>query len=68
MGGPGRLREDEATRAIPVIVISTVDERELGVARGVDAYFLKPAESDELVRRVRALVPAASTRNEVRHA
>lgn len=54
------LRADEATRDIPVLVLS-------GMERGLDsdwpgAHFVgKPFSPEELVRRIRALLPADKT-------
>jgi CheY-like chemotaxis protein/anti-sigma regulatory factor (Ser/Thr protein kinase) len=49
------LKSDAATRDIPVVIISRVDERELGVALGADDYFVKPVDRDRLLSRVRQL-------------
>jgi len=57
-----RLKEDQHTRDVPVIIVSMVDSRELGVALGADGYFVKPPDGDELVRRIRELVPRPSAR------
>jgi len=48
-----RLKHDEITRSIPVIVISVVDNPELGLALGAVDYFVKPVPAEELVRRLR---------------
>ncbi len=48
-----RLKHDEITRAIPVIVISVVDNPELGMALGAVDYFVKPVPADALVSRLR---------------
>jgi len=49
------LKNDDATRDIPVVIISRVDERDLGVALGADDYFVKPVDRDRLLDRVRQL-------------
>jgi len=49
------LKADAATRDIPVVIISRVDERDLGVALGADDYFVKPVDRDRLLDRVRQL-------------
>ena len=49
------LKSDAATRDIPVVIISRVDERDLGVALGADDYFVKPVDRDRLLNRVRQL-------------
>lgn len=54
-----RLRETEATRLIPVILL-TARGQEADVNRGFDAgaddYLKKPFDPDELVARVRAVL------------
>jgi CheY-like chemotaxis protein len=55
------LKADEETRAIPVIVVSIVDERTRGVALGASAYLVKPVGRDDLLAALRdagAPVPA----------
>ncbi|MFJ8229205.1 PleD family two-component system response regulator [Streptomyces sp. NPDC094448] len=53
-----RLREDPATRHLPVAIISacTQYEVESGMEAGVDAFLAKPFEPVDLVRLVRRLV------------
>jgi signal transduction histidine kinase/DNA-binding response OmpR family regulator len=48
----GRLKHEEATRAIPVVVISVVDNPELGLALGAMDYFVKPVIAKDLVARL----------------
>src|SRR2546427_11280082 len=48
-----RLKHDEATSSIPVIVISVVDNPELGIALGAVDYFVKPVPARELIGRLR---------------
>src|SRR5216684_4368316 len=48
-----RLKQDEVTSAIPVIVISVVDNPELGIALGAVDYFVKPVPAPELINRLR---------------
>jgi signal transduction histidine kinase/CheY-like chemotaxis protein len=47
-----RLKRDEATSDIPVIVISVVDNPERGKALGALDYFVKPVEARELINRL----------------
>ena len=57
----GRLRADEATRDLPVIIVSILDEKSRGLSLGAVDYLNKPVGRDSLVgalRRVGA-VPAA---------
>jgi signal transduction histidine kinase/DNA-binding response OmpR family regulator len=47
-----RLKQDEATSAIPVVVVSVVDNPELGLALGALDYFVKPIRANELLKRL----------------
>jgi signal transduction histidine kinase len=44
-----RLRGDPRTAAIPVVVVSVLDEGPRGLAAGAAAYLLKPVSRDELL-------------------
>jgi signal transduction histidine kinase/DNA-binding response OmpR family regulator len=60
-----RLKDDDATCDIPVIVISVVDNPELGLALGAFDYFVKPVDANELISRLGKfnLGPKESGRN-----
>jgi signal transduction histidine kinase/ActR/RegA family two-component response regulator len=45
-----QLRADRATRDLPVVVVSILDEKARGLALGADAYLIKPVAKDDLVR------------------
>jgi signal transduction histidine kinase/DNA-binding response OmpR family regulator len=47
-----RLKSEEATSAIPIVVVSVVDNPELGMALGAMDYFVKPVDGKELVKRL----------------
>jgi CheY-like chemotaxis protein len=47
-----RLKRDAATSNIPVVVVSVVDNPELGMALGALDYFVKPIDGQELVTRL----------------
>jgi signal transduction histidine kinase/DNA-binding response OmpR family regulator len=47
-----RLKNDEATCMIPVIVISVVDNPELGIALGALDYIVKPVAAQDLIARL----------------
>jgi DNA-binding response OmpR family regulator/anti-sigma regulatory factor (Ser/Thr protein kinase) len=47
-----RLKEDRVTSGIPTILVSVVDNRELGAALGANDYFVKPVDAKELVKRL----------------
>ena len=50
-----RLKADPVTRDIPVVIISMIENRELGVALGADDYFVKPVDRERLLGRIRQL-------------
>jgi signal transduction histidine kinase/CheY-like chemotaxis protein len=50
-----RLKLDEATSDIPVIVISVVDDAPLATSLGALDYFVKPVDAKELVNRLSEL-------------
>ena len=47
-----RLKGDQATSEIPVVVVSAVDNPALGTAMGAIDYFVKPVEAKQLVDRL----------------
>lgn len=49
------LKKDLQTEGIPVICISTSDNRELGLALGVFEYLVKPIEKDQLINELKRL-------------
>lgn len=54
-----RLRKEELTRDIPVIMLtarSTEDDRVMGLDSGADDYVVKPFSSRELIARIRAVI------------
>jgi PAS domain S-box-containing protein len=46
------LKSDDETNQIPAIVVSVVDNPELGAALGALDYFVKPLEAKELIKRL----------------
>jgi signal transduction histidine kinase/DNA-binding response OmpR family regulator len=44
-----RAKSDPATRSIPIMVVSVVDDRELGLALGAIDYVVKPIARDRLL-------------------
>jgi PAS domain S-box-containing protein len=47
-----RLKADEATRNIPIVVVSVVDNAALGLALGAFDYFVKPVDGKALLSRL----------------
>jgi signal transduction histidine kinase/CheY-like chemotaxis protein len=50
-----QLKNDVATRQLPVVIISMVDNRDLGMALGADDYFVKPVDRARLLDRLREI-------------
>jgi DNA-binding response OmpR family regulator len=57
-----RLKGDEATRTLPVVIISMVENRDLGVALGADDYFVKPVDRERFLARLREIVRGGGKR------
>ena len=51
------LKADATTRKIPVLIVSMLDSRELGLTLGADDYFTKPVDPRELIHRLEELAP-----------
>lgn len=51
-----RLKADQATASIPVVVVSIVDERGRGFALGAADYLLKPVDREVLARVIQRVV------------
>jgi signal transduction histidine kinase/DNA-binding response OmpR family regulator len=47
-----RLKSDERTSGIPIVVVSVVDNPELGLALGAIDYFVKPVDALVLIHRL----------------
>ena len=57
-----RLKAEQSTESIPVIVVSVVDNRELGLALGADDVLSKPVDGGVLCQRLRELSLGAELR------
>ncbi len=57
------LKSDPATAQIPVIVVSIVDERQMGVLLGADEYFVKPVDRMALLRALERVLGSSSRKN-----
>jgi len=47
-----RLKSDDRLQDVPVIIVTVVDEREVGLALGADDYFVKPVDGQQLLTRL----------------
>ncbi|HEX6087417.1 MAG TPA: response regulator [Thermoanaerobaculia bacterium] len=57
-----RLKSDDATRSLPVVIVSMMDNRDLGVALGADDYFVKPLDRARLLERLHAIAARHGTK------
>jgi signal transduction histidine kinase/DNA-binding response OmpR family regulator len=61
-----RAKADEAISSIPVIIVTVVDEQEVGLALGAVDYIVKPVRRSELLRSLmRHVRPTAGNRPKV---
>jgi signal transduction histidine kinase/DNA-binding response OmpR family regulator len=51
------LKEDPATAAVPVVVVSVIPDRSRGFALGASDYLVKPVARDGLLTALRRLLP-----------
>jgi CheY-like chemotaxis protein len=51
------LKADAATRDIPVLLLSVVDQKDLGYRLGAADYLLKPFERDDLIAALQRVAP-----------
>ena len=49
------LKAGEATREIPILVLSAVEDRSKGLALGADAYCVKPLKKEDLLEQLERL-------------
>ncbi len=59
-----RLKEDEALRDVPVIIVTVVDEREVGLALGAVDYLVKPVQREALLASLDRLRQASPSPTE----
>jgi signal transduction histidine kinase/CheY-like chemotaxis protein len=57
-----RLKNDRDSCGIPVVIISMVDGRELGLALGAHDYFVKPIDRGRLVERLAQILRPSGSR------
>jgi len=63
-----RLRADEATRLLPVVMVTALDpgeERTKGIEAGADDFLTKPINQPELLARVRSLLRIKALHDEL---
>jgi len=47
-----RLKSDDSLGDVPVIIVTVVDERDVGLALGAEDYFVKPVGREQLLARL----------------
>jgi signal transduction histidine kinase/DNA-binding response OmpR family regulator len=57
------LKADPVTRDIPVIIVSVVDNRDLGIALGAEDYLLKPIDGERLIQRLSEILERSPRRD-----
>src|SRR5262249_9193363 len=57
------LRKNPATSALPVIILSIVDRKQVGFALGATDYLVKPISKPVLLETIRKHVPRAGDRS-----
>jgi signal transduction histidine kinase/CheY-like chemotaxis protein len=52
-----KVKRNEATGTIPLVIVSSIDDERKGLALGADAYRVKPIDREWLLRTLDSLVP-----------
>jgi signal transduction histidine kinase/CheY-like chemotaxis protein len=59
------LKNDPQTAEIPVVILSVLEDRDRGYRIGVDRYFTKPYNTDNLIDEIGTLLSRGSSRKKV---
>jgi CheY-like chemotaxis protein len=59
------LKNDPNTMDIPIMVLSIVEDKERGYRLGVDRYYTKPVDTDELLKDVGVLISQGASKKSV---
>ena len=51
------LKNSTVTATIPVIIVSMLDERKMGLAMGAAEYLIKPVSREKLLATLRSVIP-----------
>jgi signal transduction histidine kinase/DNA-binding response OmpR family regulator len=60
-----KLKADPSTRRVPILVLSIAELSEGGTRLGIDSYFLKPHEPEQLLAEIDRLLAASRARPRV---
>jgi CheY-like chemotaxis protein len=59
------LKNDPSTMHIPIIILSIVEDKERGYRLGVDRYFNKPVNTEELLKEIGVLISEGVSKKKV---
>lgn len=59
------LKNDPLTMDIPIVILSVIEDKERGYRIGVDRYFTKPVNIDELIKDVSGLLSLGHSKKKV---
>jgi len=59
------LKNDPNTTNIPIIMLSIVEDKERGLRLGIDRYFTKPIDSEDLLLEIESLLARGSSNKKV---
>lgn len=59
------LKNDPVTMNIPIVILSIIEDRERGYRIGVDRYFTKPLNAEELIKEIGILISQGRSRKKV---
>src|SRR5262245_27860082 len=60
-----KLKREEATRDIPVLVVTVTNREQKARALGADEFWLKPVDQPRLLRKLKSISGANGTRTKV---
>jgi DNA-binding response OmpR family regulator len=58
------LKASAATATIPVVIVSVIDERKMGLAMGAADYLIKPISQEKLLAVLRHVIPRSAVTHE----
>lgn len=59
------LKNDPLTMAIPIVILSIIEDKERGYRLGVDSYFTKPVNTEDLLKEIVALISKGVSRKKI---
>lgn len=59
------LKNDPLTMTIPIVILSIIEDKERGYRLGIDRYFTKPVDTEELLKEINILISRGPSRKKV---